>query len=301
MSIQFTESKIKQAVITISFPISASWHVLNALKTSACEEDNVGYKNAENSVLLYSMYKQIEYKLSASMSDDFKSKFTSSGCDYSFGKFIMSFRVLPTFSAVRKVLGIAAKNMTPTKVNSIYKKFITEIFLSPKSFDWASGNVLSALSKVSVSIVGKIKLDSKKLKTIDDTWKSKRVKEKAKKGAKPDESKRKSDPTEGIVPCTTSFQKFVLKRYLMHNKIDSVVKEKGVLPIIGSMSWAPIKSKLGKASQIKLFSDKQSKLKDKLKDVLTMGAANEGFFAAPELKSIPPTAAKISEALKKVL
>ena len=244
--VSFKKSDVlKQGIVTCSFPCKASWRDIYMLSCKVCglyhgvkEEDN-----SELSILLYSVFKNCEYKLSSNPKDANNSKYADSSCTYHNGEFIMTFTTQNSFSSVRKVIGLVAKSITPDKVKPQYKRYCQNLGYKydEESFKWASSEVADAVKKIKWTVVGKIKLDAKKIKAMTDKSKLPSIK---KLGGKKPSDKRDNGKVVDMLGCSDSMSIMLADKYMKNQKIDSLVTSSGLKPLIGNQKIDAFKKKM---------------------------------------------------------
>jgi hypothetical protein len=251
-------------------------------------------------VLLFSLAKLLDYKLGGNALDTQRGKFTSLKCDTQRGQAIMVFTTEPTFSAVRKVLAVVAKNFMPAKLMPLYKKYATMLGtkVSPGEFAWCVDEMVKGVKSLSAFVTGTIRVpESADL-------------EKIVKSIAPEKSDMKSEAPKAAaepamawdeIKCTNSLDAFLLQQFLASLQIESRVREGNVVPITGSQKWETIRGKID-AERVKRFVElKLVKLGAKLPDVLRLMCALTGYFSATDLEKLPAnhTPAALVDTIKK--
>lgn len=125
--------------------------------------------HVDSTCVLYTMYELVKNKLMGSTTDAIKNKINAVNCGAVGGEFVISIIGVPNGSSVRKALGITLKNISPHKLYAKYTSNIRLVGEKPDkdAFLAAASKILDQLkSKISIVIMGKIKLDKAKLEEI---------------------------------------------------------------------------------------------------------------------------------------
>ena len=306
ITVNFKKSNlIKQGVINVSFPVSASWETFSILNRG-CFGSGEPLKNSEVSVVLYCMFKAIEAKLSATPLESNKSKYTLSRCCYQDGHFIMTFVTQATFSAVRKVATIVAKSLSPDKCGPQFRMYAGMLGIkgASASYGWASDQVASGLNNVAFFATGKVTMKADKVAVLSQSIKKKIVAVKKLGGKVPEGHAGRPTAGESLAPTIkcSGLGKFLVHSYLKTAKIDSVARDGGMMAIVPN--WETVQKKMKVAATVKKFiQQKFTKLGPKLGDALLAAASVSGYMTAKQLATIPanPTETVLVKTLQAAL
>lgn len=293
----------KQAIIVMSWPYKANWDLLNSLKNGCyinCE--SAAHPAAEATVLLFSLYKLLDYKTSASALDASRAKFAEIKVDVQSNQAILTMTTEPSFSALRKILTITAKNFTPAKLGPIYKKYMGELNLKSdmEVFNHEVDQMIKGIASGHVYATGKFAVPVGKDKMLKEIVSD----------IKPASTGGKSKSPTAVtataieydeVKCGSRVEAFLIQSLLQTMQIESYIRNGNVVPITGSSNWKTVKGKID-SDRIKRFVElKLMKLGEKLPDVMRVICACSGYFTAGELDKLPAnyTAASITAMLKK--
>lgn len=292
----------KKAVIVVSWPYKANWDLLNSLNNGCYLSGQDDHPMGPQTVLLYSLYKFLEYKLGASALDATRGKFTSLKVDTQRGHAILTFVTEPTFSAVRKVLSVMSKNFTPAKLMPIYRKYAQLLGIKIESghFAFCVDEMIKGVKSIDAFCTGTIRVPEGKLPVLSAFVTA--IKPEPAEGkavAPPSESKPLKTWDE--IKCNNMLQAFLVQQLLQTMQIESHVRDGNLIPITGSSKWDTVKNKID-ADRIKRFVElKLIKLGDKLPDVIRLMCAMTGYFTTTELEKLPASynIAGITAMLKK--
>lgn len=293
----------KKTILVMSWPYKANWDLLNSLNNGCYLTGQDEHPLGVQTVLLFSLYKLLEYKLGATALDASRGKFTSAKIDTQKGHAILTLTTEPTFSAVRKVLTIVSKNFTPAKLMPLYKKYaqLLGIKVDAGHFVYAVDQMVSGAKTLQTFITGTIKVPDGKLanlKELNDAIKPIKADGKS---ATPASDASKPLVTWDEIDCASRLDAFLVQQLLQTMQIESHVRDGNLIPITGSSKWDTVKNKFDN-ERIKRFIElKLVKLGAKLPDVMRLMCAASGYFTAGDLDKLPVayTPATLTAMLKK--
>jgi hypothetical protein len=130
-----------------------------------CESCPVG---SEESALCYALYLAVRQVLCGDPLAVSKTKVGSVSCVAHNGMFGINWKVKGTASAVRKSIGLALKVLDPVKMFPAYSRHIKQLggSAAKESFNYVADAIQKTVKSLTIGIVGNIKLDSEKLKTM---------------------------------------------------------------------------------------------------------------------------------------
>lgn len=280
----------KKAILVMSWPYKANWDLLNSLNNGCYLSGQDEYPLGPQTVLLFSLYKLLEYKLGATALDASRGKFTSVKIDTQKGNAILTFTTEPTFSAVRKVLGIACKNFTPAKLMPLYKKYAQLLGIKPEPahFVYSVEQMVVGAKTLQTFITGTVKVPEGKLSSLKELTGLIKP-DKADGKSEPPKSESKTVFTWDEIVCGPRLETFLVQQLLQTMQIESHVRDGNLIPITGSSKWDTVKNKFD-TDRIKRFVDlKLLKLGPKLPDVMRFMCAGSGYFTAADLEKLPAT------------
>lgn len=292
----------KKAILNLSWPYKANWDLLNSLNNGCYLSGENEHDMAPQTILLFSLTKLLEYKLSGSALDSSRGKFTNLKVDCQHNSAIITLTTEPTFSAVRKVLSIVSKNFAPAKLTVIYKKYsqLLGIKISPGEFVYCVDEMLKGIKNLSVFCTGTIKIPDGKISSLKDIVDT----------IKPESADGKAETPKSVttvlktwdeLKCTSSLDAFLVQQLLNTMQIESHIRDGALIPITGSTKWDTVKSKVDTSRIDRFVEQKLIKLGDKLPDVMRLLCAQTGYFTSSELDKLPSsyTASSIKIILKK--
>ena len=310
MSIEILPSNLlKKGVVVISWPCSVSWKDLMLLDSGIAGlwdlsvEPSVGM---ENSVVLYSLYKLCQFKLSGNPNDARKSKFTGTQLKFKDKHAIMTFDAQNTFSSVRKIITLVCQALDPSKTKQLAKKYTQQLGYKFVEDAWTLAVNTINVSACKWAIIGKVKLDVKKIKTLNAVIKAKFLPKKLSTKGNNVEEKNRDDTSniENIIKCKNAFSTLLLDKYLESQKIDSIVTPYGVKPYVGNSKLDTVVAKINHASKIAKFVEQKiikinTKKNPKLVlDALRALAVQDGYFSVQALKEIKIDSVSMVSAIK---
>lgn len=283
MSVEVVSSNLyKKGVLIISWPCPHDWKVLASLK-SQCPvlytEENI-HKYTEESIILYTLFKLCEFKLSSSPSIAKRSKFVDGNISVFNGKVILTFDTQNNFSSVRKLLNIVASTLDPSKTKPLYKKYLKQLNFKYNEDDFkvAATNVHKGMKDIKWLIYGKMKIDSDKKKTLTETLNNKfdpvsfDVKKSSKDNGRP-------EFTIDSIKCKSALQALLVDKYFESSKIDSIITHNGIKLYTGVFKME--KDKVKKFVKTKILS-----VGDKATDAMQALAVQDGYFSVEDFKKI---------------
>jgi hypothetical protein len=293
----------KKSVLVISWPYKANWDLLNSLSNGCYLNGQDDHPQGPQTVLLFSLYKFLEFKLDGNALDASRSKFATIGVNSQRGQAILTLETEPTFSAVRKVLTLVSKNFTPSKLMSLYKKFCGLLGMKVDSgeFAWCVEEMIKGIKTLAVFVTGTIRVPDGKLDDLKKIVQSITPDKYDAKSSVPKQSSNKSLATWDEITCASRLEAFLIQQLLSSMQIESHVRDGNVIPITGSSKWETVKNKIDGDRIDRLVEQKIIKLGDKLTDTMRLLCARTGYFSATELDKLPSnyTAANLKSILKK--
>jgi hypothetical protein len=297
---------VGDVAVCISFNIKCSGCTLNRLKsngTSSCssmKDDKSGSccfsDGSEEACLCYSQYLVIQNALCGDPLATAKSKVGSVDCGANNGQFFVCWRVKGTGSAVRKSLGIALKNLNPSKFYSVYDQCIRS--LGKKSSRDHFNYVAQALTKsikddLCCGVVGNIKTNEDKkgaenLANIMLSVLHKKLNLSSPVGSssKPTDHVECSHDNMTELKCS-GWHTYVIRDYINAKVkgVPSIIYEKGLLLSIDSKKWDSIASKLKKNLK-DYIKTKYSKVGKELANVVGYIVMSNSYVSCADVKSI---------------
>jgi hypothetical protein len=297
----------KKSITVVSWPYHANWNLLNSLNNGCYlgghQHTNLG--EASNTILLYAVFKALDYKLNGTALDASRGKFTHILIDTQLKDSMLTFVTEPTFSAVRKILTIASKNFNPARVAPLYKKYsqLLDIKVDSSHFAHSCNEFAKGAKSLAVFITGTIKIPDGKTADLKATADAMSAAPETVTGEK---APSKGTDVEGLkvfdeIVCKDRLETFIVQQLLQTMQIESHVRNGNLIPITGSSKWDTVKNKFD-ADRIKRFVElKLVKLGDKLPAVLRFMCSRSGYFTAAELHALPKTytAASLTALIKK--
>lgn len=294
----------KTSVIVLSWPCKANWDLLNSLNNGCYLSGQDAHQELETTAMLFSIAKEVEFKLGATALDVVRGKFADVRVDVQKGTAILTITTEPTFSAVRKVITVTSKAMTPAKMYPVYKKYIQNLGEKPDAdhFAYVADDAAKNLKGMQVFVTGTVKVPEGGQKALKDVLDN--IKPEGAKGKAPPKNSAKQDSVAKFEEISVGprFDAFIGQQLLKSMKIESFVRDGNLVPVIGSAKLATVTGKVD-AERIKRYVDqKVVKLGDKLPDAMRLMCALSGYFTAQELEKLPAsyTAASLTASLKKV-
>lgn len=282
----------KSAVINISIPCGNLDHnLLYVLKNPhACKQPE-HYSHKELTCAAYALFELMDSKLSNSLIEEFKNKFSSSSCETQNGNFIITINTPSNFSIVRKNLATVCKMLDPHKAFQPYKKYMAELGkpANKEHFVYAANQLSKALKDAKVFICASFKIDGDKKKQLEDRIKL--IPSTQDKG----ESK---PPTENIkneerahLKFSNQFEAFMGHKFLKFMKADCHLLDKQVYLTGFKGDLKVLQSKY--KDSWKHYVERLQSQKEKLNDIIMLSAAQDGLLTASDLGGI--TDAKTSK------
>lgn len=296
----------KKSVIVMSWPYTANWDTLTSLSNGCYLQCSSPAAHQIETILLFSLVKMLEYKLTGTAIDAVRGKFCSISADVQKNHAILTLTTEPTFSAVRKVLTVVSKNFAPSKLMPLFKKYAQEMDIKadPAHFNYAVAEMAKGLKSLSVFVTGTIRLPDDGLKALKSALDNVNP-ELSGKGVKPPAPKQGDEGyTEVKVDEFAMGDKldtFLCQQMLKTIQTESHVRNGNLVPITGSSKWDTVKAKVDKDRISRFVELKLLKLGDKLPGTIRLMCASSGYFTSPELAKLPEsyTSASLTAILKK--
>lgn len=278
----------KQSIMVLSWPYKANWDVLNSLQNGCYVSCNMNeMSNIEETVLLFSLFKVLEFKLSPSPLDANRAKFSWLKCNVQKDNAIIIIGTEPTFSATRKVLSIVSKNIQPDKLGPVYKKYVSLLGtkMDLEHFGHSVNQMSAGLKNLDVFITGTIKVsdeNEKVLKNILDTINPQKY---VGKTSAPDH--KKSSDTHDEIKCGSKLEAFLTQQLLQTSQIETHVRDGNLIPVTGTSSLETVLKKFDNEKVKKFVEQKLLKLGEKLPTVMVLMCSLSGYFTVSELQKLP--------------
>ena len=279
----------KKSVIVMSWPFKVSWDLLNSLNSGCYLSGQDSHPQAHATIVLFCLKQLFSYKLGATALDAVRGKFAQVDVDTQKGTSIITLTTEPTFSAVRKVVTVVAKNFAPAKLMPLYKKYAQLLGVKPDAahFAHAVTELAKGAKTLQCFVTGTVRVPDggeKTLKAALDLIKP----ESLPGGKAPQELKSDATPVvwdEFVIPAR--LDAFLVQQLLKSMQIESHVRDGNLIPITGSSKWDTVKGKVDKDRIERFVEQKLVKLGPKLPDAIRLMCACSGYFTAPELEKLP--------------
>ena len=299
--------KVADAAIVLSFDCGGNWYALQKLTSGVpCEQLCDG---AQDTALVYSVFKCIETKLMGDPTAIMKFRVSSLGCGIQGKTFIIRWNTQGSLSNVRRSLIEAVKCLSPAKAYSKYDKYIRILGGAPKKgvFNGLANNLIKNLKKsLEVSIVGKITTTDEKIKEMTEKIQIKFPDQaQLKPVMSPEKSEIKLGSDYPLVKCS-GIDAFMVSSYIsVKLGVKTDIVGDGVLVYMNPAMW-PTKLKwLKDKKRTDDYSSKSwGKTKGFLAEVFAYYAAVSGMASAKTVKQAAKskmTVAAISQKIMKCL
>lgn len=149
---------------------------------------NKVYTGSEQSALAYALYLTIRDKMVGSPLEIARSRVSRVDCDAQEGKFMISWNTQGSVSMLRKTLGLAFSAMNPHKLYSKYAVNCKNLGCKADRdvFNHIANSMVDSIKKgIKIAAVGRIKIDSAKVKDVLQKSEKKLPKISTEKGTKP--------------------------------------------------------------------------------------------------------------------
>lgn len=158
--------RVADIAVIMGFHFKTNKQCLNMLKCNHPSDTN--YNGMESAALGYALYELVKEKLAGSPLEIAKSKVSRISCNGLNGKFLLSWNT-SGFSGLRKTLAVALGCLSAPKLYSKYAENMK--LLGGKSdrevFNTVSNQMTDAIKKgIKIGVIGKIKVDEKKIKDL---------------------------------------------------------------------------------------------------------------------------------------
>ncbi len=244
--------KVPDIAVCFSIPYACPDSVIKRLSALTAAKSEVS-KDAELAALASALFSVIRSKLIGTPLDTFRSKVSNIKCKALNGNFIIYWNCQGTGAALRKTLSLVVGSLQPAKLYAKYKEKLKYLGASAprEHFNYCVGKMNTAIkSKISVSVVGRINIDSQKLKVLLA----------AVYGKMPDlpspDGESKAPPTRECqhemyphVKTSNSLANLLVADYIFSNTDAGVEVHSGVVEIYDK-NWETRRSKLKAAARI---------------------------------------------------
>lgn len=276
-------------------------------------------QGSEEACVAYSLYLAVNAALCGDPLATSKSKVASVACGYNDGEFVISWKVKGTGSAVRKSLGIALKQLAPSKTYATYSRCVKEVGgkADREAFNAAAENVLKAIKgSVQCGVVGAIKTHK-----VDPATKKETVALDLKemlsilhKKLPQDSVEGKKSPNKEHRPCShedksevkvTGCDAYFLKDYVSSKVrgVEPIICDKVLLVPLKPSMWETLSKKL-KQTVGDYVEAKYAKVKNDLHTIIAymiLSKAECGVGSVAKLVKSEMKAGDVTRALTKAL
>ena len=309
----FRVSEIKNAIVVISIPCELNWEILDVLKIHCTqrimteEHKPQLLKHTDNTVLAYCLFKIVEHKFGGSMNMEVRRKFADCKCNYSDGQFNLVLRTAPNGSAIKGILTDVAKCLSiVVKLGQLYKRYSNEIGFkcTVAHFESACHSITNGLKSSKVFITGKLKVTDELVSIFDTVFKTKLTISDAKMKHLAEDAKLPVRTIEPLIKSKDMFSCLLAAQYLQYCKIETIILDNGLIPVIGAQNWSTIEHKVKDNEKIKRYvQSTMTKLGDKLPLSILARFSQYGLLSADELGKLPTsyTEASLITLIKKSL
>ena len=261
---------------------------------------------AEESALGYALFESIRDKFIGSPLELSRSRVSRVDCDSLNGKFLISWNTQGSLSMLRKTVGLALSALDPAKLYSKYAENMK--LLGGKTdrdvFNYIAGEMISAIkNSVKVVVVGKIKVDSAKLKDLLGKVDKKQPKMTTiPKGTKP--QKHAECPCDYPHVNASGISAVVVADYIKSKSGGMGVDVFDGKVIVYNKSWDTKKKSLKGDRAKDYVKQKYEKLKGDFACVLAYLAITQGYADCCTISQIiksKPTASSMNSLIQKSL
>lgn len=261
---------------------------------------------AEESALGYALFETIRDKFIGSPLELSRSRVSRVDCDALNGKFLVSWNTQGSLSMLRKTISLALSSLDPAKLYSKYAENMK--LLGGKSdrdvFNYLASEMMDSIKKeVKFVVVGKIKVDSTKLKVLLGKVEKKQPKiSTVPKGSKP--------PKHADFPCdyphvkVSGIAAVVIADYIKSKSGGMGVDVYDGKVVVYNKSWDTKKKSLKGIRAKDYVRQKYEKLKDDFSCVLAYLAITQGYAdccTVSQIVKTNPTASSMVTLMQKSL
>jgi len=296
-------SKLSDIAVIMGIHYDCSKNNLINLKTNNPTADLL--TGAEGSALGFALYEIIRDKFIGSPLELSKSRVSRVDCDSINGKLLISWNTQGSMSMLRKTIGLALSALDPPKLYSKYAENIK--LLGGKNdrdvFNYYANEMIAAIKKgIKITAVGKIKIDSGKMKELLSKVENKQPKS---------ETLPKGSKAPQHTDCICSYPSIKVSGIAAIVIADYIRSKSGGMGVdvftdsivIYNNSWPSKQAILKKSDRIKDYvRQKYEKLGKDFPCILAYMAITQGYSECCTVSSIiksKPTPANMVELIKK--
>jgi hypothetical protein len=162
--------KVADIAVCLCIPYSGCWCCLQKMKhNNPCDESM--HKGSEHSALAFAMFECIRDRFIGSPLETMKSRVSQVKCNLQNNQLVISWNTQGSMSSLRKTIGLALMCMAPHKLYSKYAENMKLIGgkANRGEFSTCANEMISGIKKeICVSVIGKININTAKLKGIAD-------------------------------------------------------------------------------------------------------------------------------------
>jgi hypothetical protein len=285
--------------ISFKFP-GLSAFCLNRLKSN-CSPGTEMYKGCSEASLAFAIFTQVKASVASSADKSAKFKISNIDCSATDGCLNIVFDCSGSFNDLIRLCRVSLTSINLSRATAEYSKnmkYLCGKKGTNEDFEYSAGVALNGLSKICVVIIGKIKLDDKKIKEANTRLNAIKFSGKFA-GKKPNTDSK--PPEQVVINCSGMSCPFVAE-YLTEKRIAVSVSEAGV--VVHSTNWGSKQNSIGDKTAIKAIIDREKKkLKDDMKTAKAYHAISYSFCSAFVAEKILKTGtidyvSLISECLK---
>lgn len=187
-----TCKKLPDIAVMLGFDFKCSNVAIHKLKdmflfdTLEC---NKVYEDYEQSSLAYALYSTIKTKMTGSVLELSRSRVSRIDCGSREGKFMISWNTQGSISMLRKTLSLSFSVINPHKLFTKYSDNCKKLGVKPdrETFNYIANSFADVIKKkIKILVVGRIKVDSSKIKDMLQQVEKKLPKLSNEKGTKPE-------------------------------------------------------------------------------------------------------------------
>lgn len=133
------------------------------------KKDNCLFTGSEHAALAYALFHTVRDKMVGSPLELARSRVSRIECDAQEGKFMLSWNTQGSLSALRKTIGLALSVMNPHKLFAKYSTNMKNLGgkADRDEFNYVANQMVDSIKKtIKIAAVGRIKIDSAKLKDL---------------------------------------------------------------------------------------------------------------------------------------
>lgn len=277
----------KQSYIVLSFPYNCdiNHHLLQLLKAGVQPPADIfATGGCEAALALFTLYKVLENKLGGSSIDALRSKFAQINVNHNGHDAILTVSEEPSFSSVRKVLSILAKNCDAAKLTPLWNRYRVALGMPPASPEWALSNLAVGLKSAQVLATGAFKVPDGKAADLESHVKAIASSQSISKvsGTKPT-GWSGSHPRRFGIKGAKPWELLVAQQYLQSLSVHAFIHDHELVCTSGCKVPED-------RDRVKRFIEQKiTKLGERLHPVLVIIAAQGGELSAGEIRAIPKT------------